>query len=98
MADALSFEPAKGLIKGLAAVKRRDGVDVHFIHVALSEALCFKVDSETRRQTSGAKIFSVHAGIKQTISDVADDVYAIEKIHEAPYALMRQVRRSLYNS
>ncbi|KAH6660840.1 hypothetical protein BKA67DRAFT_530923 [Truncatella angustata] len=83
--DALNFTSQVFFIKALGEVKKRTGRDVHFLHVgSLSTGLedpgqvAFQTDL---LQTTGAKLFSSHAGAPtdQPLYDSDTNLYKIQK-------------------
>lgn len=98
--DAIKSVTQSYMIKALSEVKERTGKDVHFIHVSLFRACgacpgcnewCFDALLTLRSQTSGAKLFSSHAGAP-TNRTLMDDETGIHEIHKTQRAVIPAVQ------
>lgn len=84
-------------IKALAEVKKLTGLDVHFLHVSLmgdtSYILPTSLIYRNNIKTSGAKLFSSHAGAptEKPLLDNDPNLYSIQKAQVAPLGVMQTV-------
>ncbi|KAK5174484.1 uncharacterized protein LTR77_001564 [Saxophila tyrrhenica] len=94
--DAMRSEGQVAFIKALGEVKGRVGGDVHFVHVWICSSIRITGGQAlmNSRQTSGAKIFSSHAGAPTDgpLLDTAPDLYDIQKAQVPKLSLMGTVR------
>lgn len=102
LVDALYGEGSAHLIKALAQVKKNTGQEVHFLHVSLHllQLFFFGLEQLTNNcdppppKTSGAKIFSSHAGAPtdKPLLDTDPELYSIQKGQRTSLALLQTVR------
>lgn len=102
--DPIRSEAQVNFIKALAEVKRVTGQEVHLLHVSGEEPLAisvmFHVTRLTRscRQTTGAKIFSSHAGAPTDapLLDTDPTLYSVQKaqVETAPFDIFKTVSES----
>jgi hypothetical protein len=82
--DAVHVASQTYFIKALAEVKQLSGLEIHFIHVGQLRLGRFQSRdqfSDKSPKTSGAKLFSSHAGapIDEPFQDTEPDLYEIQK-------------------
>lgn len=95
--DALRSEAQVYFIKALADVKKLTGKEVHFLHVRnlTKRKSCYTwLAISNYKQTTGAKIFSSHAGAPtdRPLLDTEEGLYYVQKTQKAPLAIMQTVR------
>ena len=96
--DAAKAESQVFFMRALAEVKRSSGIDVHFLHVssAFSSMRIVKEWFDDISQTSGAKLFSSHAGapVDRPLLDT-EDLYQVQKAQKPIVAPMQSVSPAL---
>lgn len=92
--DALHSQSQQFFIKALGEVKKATGNDVHFLHVrqGLSDIEIEMKHRTNTCQTSGAKIFSDHAGAPtdKPLLDTDTNLYRIQKSQVSPHSMLKE--------